>query len=145
MNAGGMIKHQRKTCYRELSEASSKGIKVAYCCAWGPTEPLYAMDIIPAFPENYAVVVSAKRQYAKEYNVPIFYFDGPHLIRGTHTDHEPRWAIKQNGDLFRFLLQQPFLDERFRTMGLRTLEVEDGTAPQPLRTRVAAFLELLSM
>ena len=161
MEVKELIKHQRKAYYTELSEASSKGTKVAYCCAWGPTEPLYAMDIIPAFPENYAVVASAKRQvvrfleeaesrgismdacsytraalgmmwandgpygplpkpdlviayphlcdpyskwweiYAREYNVPIFNFDGPNLIRGTHTPHELKWAVKQNEEMFK--------------------------------------------
>ena len=65
MDVMEMIKHQRKAYYKQLSEAPANGVKVAYCAAWGPTEPLYAMDIIPAFPENYAVVASAKHQVVR--------------------------------------------------------------------------------
>ena len=38
-------------------------------------------------------------------------------------------------------LQEPFMDERYKSAGLRTLEVEDGVTRAALRTRVAAFLE----
>jgi benzoyl-CoA reductase/2-hydroxyglutaryl-CoA dehydratase subunit BcrC/BadD/HgdB len=38
-------------------------------------------------------------------------------------------------------LQEPFMDERYKAGGLRTLEVEDGITRAALRTRVSAFLE----
>nr|HID58707.1 2-hydroxyacyl-CoA dehydratase [Desulfobacterales bacterium] len=41
-------------------------------------------------------------------------------------------------------LQQPFMDDRYKSLGLRSLEVEDGIAHEALRTRVAAFLESIS-
>jgi benzoyl-CoA reductase/2-hydroxyglutaryl-CoA dehydratase subunit BcrC/BadD/HgdB len=41
-------------------------------------------------------------------------------------------------------LQEPFMDERYKSGGLRTLEVEDGITRAALRTRVAAFLESIA-
>lgn len=35
---------------------------MAYCSAWGPTEILYAMDMLPFMPENYAVIAAARQQ-----------------------------------------------------------------------------------
>lgn len=41
-------------------------------------------------------------------------------------------------------LQEPFMDDRYKSSGLKTLEVEDGLAQETLRTRVGAFLELIA-
>ena len=35
---------------------------MAYCSAWGPTEILYAMDLVPFMPENYSVLAAARQQ-----------------------------------------------------------------------------------
>jgi benzoyl-CoA reductase/2-hydroxyglutaryl-CoA dehydratase subunit BcrC/BadD/HgdB len=189
MDVKEMIKHQRKAYYTQLSEAREKGVKVAYCCAWGPTEPLYAMDIIPAFPENYAVIVSAKREvvrflevaerrglskdicsytraalgmmwaddgpygplpkpdlvisyphlcdpyskwweiYAREYNVPIFHFDGPNLLRGKHTSQDLRWAVNNIEEMIKFLEEvtgRTFDRDRFKeimALGIQAREL----------------------
>ncbi len=41
-------------------------------------------------------------------------------------------------------LQEPIMDDRYKSAGLKTLEVEDGITYEALRTRVAAFLESIA-
>jgi len=45
-----------------LHQAHEKGQKVCYMNALAPTELAYAMDILPAYPENHAVVIQAKHK-----------------------------------------------------------------------------------
>jgi benzoyl-CoA reductase/2-hydroxyglutaryl-CoA dehydratase subunit BcrC/BadD/HgdB len=45
-----------------LHQAGEKGQKVCYMNALAPTELAYAMDILPAYPENHAVVLQAKHK-----------------------------------------------------------------------------------
>lgn len=45
-----------------LHQAGEKGTKVCYMNALAPTELCYAMDILPAYPENHAVVLQAKHK-----------------------------------------------------------------------------------
>jgi benzoyl-CoA reductase/2-hydroxyglutaryl-CoA dehydratase subunit BcrC/BadD/HgdB len=45
-----------------LHQAKEKGTPVCYMNALAPTELCYAMDILPAYPENHAVVLQVKRK-----------------------------------------------------------------------------------
>jgi len=45
-----------------LHQAREKGTPVCYMNALAPTELAYALDIIPAYPENHAVVLQAKHK-----------------------------------------------------------------------------------
>ncbi len=45
-----------------LHQAREKGTPVCYMNALAPTELCYAMDILPAYPENHAVVLQAKHK-----------------------------------------------------------------------------------
>jgi benzoyl-CoA reductase/2-hydroxyglutaryl-CoA dehydratase subunit BcrC/BadD/HgdB len=45
-----------------LHQAREKGVPVCYMNALAPTELCYAMDILPAYPENHAVVIQAKHK-----------------------------------------------------------------------------------
>jgi benzoyl-CoA reductase/2-hydroxyglutaryl-CoA dehydratase subunit BcrC/BadD/HgdB len=47
--------------YQDIQEARSRGIPVAYCSGFGPTEPLYAMGVQPCMPENYITICCAKQ------------------------------------------------------------------------------------
>lgn len=45
-----------------LHQAREKGKKICYMNALAPTELAYAMDILPAYPENHAVAIQAKHK-----------------------------------------------------------------------------------
>lgn len=45
-----------------LHQARENGTKVCYMNALAPTELAYAMDILPAYPENHAVAIQAKHK-----------------------------------------------------------------------------------
>lgn len=47
--------------YLGLKQAKDKGAKIVYMNALGPIEFVYAFDALPAYPENHAVVLQAKR------------------------------------------------------------------------------------
>jgi benzoyl-CoA reductase/2-hydroxyglutaryl-CoA dehydratase subunit BcrC/BadD/HgdB len=47
--------------YKELFEASSQGRPVAWITSMAPIEILYAMDVFPVMPENYAALCASRR------------------------------------------------------------------------------------
>jgi benzoyl-CoA reductase/2-hydroxyglutaryl-CoA dehydratase subunit BcrC/BadD/HgdB len=47
--------------YRQAKDAHGSGRHVAWVNAIFPVELLYAMDIVPVYPENHAVMISAKK------------------------------------------------------------------------------------
>lgn len=49
-----------KTYYANSHQAKEEGVPVAWVTGLFPTEIMYAMDIIPIFPENYAAATAAK-------------------------------------------------------------------------------------
>ncbi len=47
--------------YRQAKEAHQRGGHVAWVNAIFPVELLYALDVVPVYPENHAVMISAKK------------------------------------------------------------------------------------
>jgi benzoyl-CoA reductase/2-hydroxyglutaryl-CoA dehydratase subunit BcrC/BadD/HgdB len=57
----GLTKEISQFHYREAKDAHRSGRHVAWVNAIFPVEILYAMDIVPVYPENHAVMISAKK------------------------------------------------------------------------------------
>jgi len=51
-----------KEGYHGAYKAKQEGRLVAWVTAYSPVEILYAMDVVPVFPENYAALISAKQR-----------------------------------------------------------------------------------
>ncbi len=47
--------------YAGLHEGKQKGVPIVYTNALGPIELIYAMDMLPVYPENHSVAIQAKR------------------------------------------------------------------------------------
>lgn len=58
-------KEVQKQHYEDIQTSRSRGVPVAYCSGFGPTEPLYAMGIQPCMPENYVTICCAKQMAEK--------------------------------------------------------------------------------
>ncbi len=58
------LKELMLTYYLEAKNASFNGKKIVYLTSGAPVEPVYALDMIPVYPENYAAMCGASHQSA---------------------------------------------------------------------------------
>src|SRR5574340_940056 len=60
-NASAEISSYVRQYYKNIYQAREEGKKIAWVTGITPVELLYAMDIVPIFPENYNALCSAKQ------------------------------------------------------------------------------------
>jgi benzoyl-CoA reductase/2-hydroxyglutaryl-CoA dehydratase subunit BcrC/BadD/HgdB len=57
----GLLKEIDGNYYLEAAQAHQNGKHIAWVNATAPVEILYAMDVIPVYPENHAAIIQAKK------------------------------------------------------------------------------------
>jgi len=62
IKALGLLNDITANYWKDVRDAHKNNKKIAYVNATFPVELLYAMDVIPVYPENHAVAIEAKKQ-----------------------------------------------------------------------------------
>ncbi len=60
-----LMKKIMKSYYLKAKTAKWRGRKVAWITSGGPVEPLFAMDVIPVYPENHGAMIGAMKMGIK--------------------------------------------------------------------------------